>query len=78
MPIQARKQGSIKRIASKYIGARMMIQNILFLVASIAIAGLAWGIFQIFGIYTFTIMLVISIALLLSRIGKPKFKNKDK
>jgi len=55
-----------------------MIKNLLFLALCIIIAGLSWWVFQLFGMYTFTIMLVIAIALLLSRVGKPKFGSKDK
>jgi flagellar biogenesis protein FliO len=40
------------------------------------LAALAWGAFQIFGQYTFLIMLVIVIAALLARVGKPKFGSK--
>jgi hypothetical protein len=55
----------------------MMVKNILFLVICLVFFLISWGVFQLFGIYTFIIMQVITIALLLSRIGKPKF-GKDK
>ncbi len=55
-----------------------MIKNILFLIICIILAGLSWGVFQIFGMYTFTIMLVITIVSLLSGIKKPKFDGKEK
>lgn len=53
-----------------------MLKSILFLIGCIAITALVWGAFQIFGQYTFLIMLVISIASLFSRVGKPKFGGK--
>jgi len=55
-----------------------MIKNILFLIACMLIAGVSWGVFQVFGLYTFTIMLVITIVALLSGINKPKFGGKEK
>lgn len=55
----------------------MMLKNILFLLFCVAIAALAWGAFQIFGQYTFIIMLIITIAALLARVGKAKFGNKE-
>lgn len=54
----------------------MMLKNILFLMVCVVLAALAWGAFQIFGQYTFLIMLVIVIAALLARVGKPKFGSK--
>lgn len=54
----------------------MMRKNLLFLLASVALAVLAWGAFQVFGQYAFLIMLVITIAALLYRVGKPKFSKK--
>ncbi|WP_020159694.1 hypothetical protein [Methylobacter marinus] len=53
-----------------------MLKNILFLIACVVLAALAWGTFQIFGQYTFLIMLVITIAALLVKSGKPKFGGK--
>jgi flagellar biogenesis protein FliO len=53
-----------------------MLKNILFLMVCVVLAALAWGAFQIFGQYTFLIMLVIVIAALLARVGKPKFGSK--
>lgn len=50
-----------------------MKKNVLFLLMSIAFATLAWGVFRFLGLYTFLIMLVITIAALLYRAGKPKF-----
>ncbi len=55
-----------------------MIKNILILIACCAIVWLSLVFFETFGMYSFTIMLVIAITYLLSRIGKPKFGSKDK
>jgi hypothetical protein len=55
-----------------------MIKNLLFLITAIAIFGLSLLFFQTFGMYSFTIMLVIAIVYLLSRAGKPKFSSKDR
>lgn len=55
----------------------MMLKNILFLLLCVALAALVWGAFQIFGQYTFLIMLVITIAALLAKVGKAKFGNKE-
>lgn len=55
----------------------MMLKNILFLLVCVVLAALAWGAFQIFGQYTFLIMLVITIAVLLAKVGKAKFGNKE-
>ena len=52
-----------------------LLKNALFLLACVAIAVMAWGVFQIFGEYTFLIMLVIGIANLLYH-AKPKFGKK--
>jgi len=54
-----------------------MLKNILFLLACVALAVLAWGVFQVFGQYTFLIMLVITIAALLAKVGKPKFGGRS-
>lgn len=54
----------------------MMAKNILFLLACLVLVIMSWGVFQLFGLYTFLIMQVITIALLLSRAGKPKFGKK--
>jgi uncharacterized membrane protein YgaE (UPF0421/DUF939 family) len=53
-----------------------MKKNIAFLLACVVFAALAWGVFQVFGQYTFSIMLVITIALLLTKAGKAKFGGK--
>jgi hypothetical protein len=53
-----------------------MLKNILFLLACVVLAVLAWGAFQIFGQYTFLLMLVITIAALLAKAGKAKFGSK--
>lgn len=45
---------------------------------AIAIFALSLFFFQTFGMYSFTIFLVISIVYLLSRSGKPKFGRKNK
>lgn len=55
-----------------------MVKNLLFLLACVILTGLAWGAFQVFGHYTFLIMLVITLALSLFRLGKPKFGGKSK
>lgn len=55
-----------------------MIKNLLFVLVAFVIFGLSLFFFQTFEMYSFTIMLIIAIALLLSRVGKPKFGNKDK
>jgi hypothetical protein len=52
-----------------------LLKNALFLLACVAIAVMAWGVFQIFGEYTFLILLVIGIANLLYH-AKPKFGKK--
>ncbi len=54
-----------------------MIKNILFLIACTIIVGLSLVVFQIFGMYTFTIMIVITVVGLLKGV-KPKFGGKDK
>jgi len=54
-----------------------MIKNILFLIACTIIVGLSLVVFQIFGMYTFTIMIVITVVGLLTGV-KPKFGGKDK
>lgn len=54
----------------------MMLKNMLFLLACVALAAMAWGVFQVFGQYTFLIMLVITIAALLAKAGKPKFGSR--
>jgi predicted membrane channel-forming protein YqfA (hemolysin III family) len=53
-----------------------MLKNILFLIACVILAVLTWGAFQVFGKYTFLIMLVITIAGLLAKAGKAKFSKK--
>ena len=55
-----------------------MIKNILFLILCIAIFWVSLVFFQTFGIYSFTIMLVLVVVYLVSRIGKPKFGGKNK
>ena len=54
------------------------IKGILILIVCLIISALSLLFFQTFEMYSFTIMLIIAIALLLSRVGKPKFGNKDK
>lgn len=54
---------------------KSLLKNTLFLLVCVAIAVMAWGMFQIFGEYTFLIMLVIGIANLLYH-AKPKFGKK--
>jgi hypothetical protein len=53
-----------------------MKNNIYVLLACVVLVALAWGAFQLFGQYTFLIMLVIIIAALVSKVGKPKFGKK--
>jgi len=53
-----------------------MLKNILFLLACIVLVGLSWLAFQVFGQYTFIIMIVITIIGLIYKSGKPKFGNK--
>jgi len=52
-----------------------MMDNIKFLIICIVIAGLVWGGFQVFGMYTFSIMLVITFLGLIKGV-KPKFGKK--
>lgn len=54
-----------------------MLKSLFFLLACVVLVILAWGVFQIFGQYTFLIMLFITIAVLLARVGKPRFGNKE-
>lgn len=54
-----------------------MLKNIIFLLACMALTALAWGVFQVFGQYTFLVMLVITIAALLAKVGKPKFGGRE-
>jgi hypothetical protein len=54
-----------------------MLNNALFLLSCIVIAALAWGAFYVFGKYTFLIMLVITISVLIARVRKAKFSNKN-
>lgn len=54
-----------------------MLKNVLFLVACVVLVALAWGVFQIFGQYTFLIMLAITISALLVKVGKSKFSDKE-
>jgi hypothetical protein len=54
-----------------------MLKNILFLLACVVLAALAWGVFQVFGQYTFLIMLVITVAALLAKVSKAKFGNRE-
>lgn len=53
-----------------------MIRSVLFLLACIVCAGLAWGAFYIFGEYVFAAILTITLLVLLSNAGKPKFGSK--
>ena len=55
-----------------------MIKNLLFIILCVIITGLSLVFFRTFGMYSFTIMLVIAVVYLLSRVGKPKFGGKDK
>lgn len=63
-----------ERVAGE-LHVRMMKKNVLFLLTSIALATLAWGVFHFLGLYAFLDMLVITIAALLYRVGKPKFEK---
>ncbi|MFU2508843.1 MAG: hypothetical protein ACTH4U_12205 [Pseudoalteromonas prydzensis] len=53
-----------------------MLKNIFFIIACVFLVVLAWGIFQLFGKYAFLIMLLITVAVLIAKVGKPKFSNK--
>jgi len=52
------------------------MNNVLFLLLCIVLALLAWGAFQVLGNYAFLLMVVIVVALLVSKVGKPKFGPK--
>ncbi|HBO0859709.1 hypothetical protein KKY53_10680 [Pseudomonas aeruginosa] len=54
----------------------MMLKNILFLAACVAIVAAAWGLFYVLGNYAFLVMLVITVAALIAKVGKPKFGTK--
>lgn len=56
----------------------MMAKNALFLAACVVLAALAWVAFQLLGQYAFFAMLLVVIALLLKKAGKPKFDGKRK
>ena len=53
-----------------------MLKNILFIILCVVLVAIAFGAFQFLGNYAFLIMLIIVIALLLTKIGKPKFSKK--
>lgn len=53
-----------------------MKNNLIFLLACLALAAIAWGAFQLFGNYFFLLMMVIVVAVLIRKVGKPKFNSK--
>ena len=55
-----------------------MIKGILILILSIIIVYLSLVAFQVLGNYAFLLMIVITLAVLLSRIDKPRFGGKNK
>lgn len=54
----------------------MMLKNISFLLACVILAALALGAFQVLGQYAFLIMLVITIAVLLTKARNAKIEKK--
>ena len=54
-----------------------MVKNLLFLLGALALVLLWWGIFHVFGMYTFLGMLVFLLWYLMSDI-KPKFGRAKK
>lgn len=52
------------------------MNSLLFLLLCIVLAVLAWGAFQFLGQYAFLLMVVVVVALLVSKVGKPKFRQK--
>jgi len=52
------------------------MKNIIFLIVCVVLVVISWGVFQVLGQYAFTLMLVITIAVLLLRLKKSKFGNK--
>ena len=54
-----------------------MLKNISFLLACVLITGLAWGFLRFFGHYSFLIMSVITVALLVSRLKTARFGDKS-
>jgi len=52
-----------------------MLKNIILLVACIFLAATAWLVFQVFGQHTFSIMLLITAAIILKTVWV-KFKHK--
>jgi hypothetical protein len=55
---------------------RSMLNTIFYILVSAVFAALAWAIFHLLGNFAFPTLLVITIALLLPRIGRPKFAVK--
>jgi|GEM_PF-3564406 len=53
-----------------------MKKSIIFLLACAALAGLAFAAFHFLGHYAFLLMLVITIAGLIAKAGKPRFGKK--
>lgn len=49
------------------------MNSLLFLLLCVLLSILAWGVFQVLGNYAFLLMVVIVVALLVSKAGKPKF-----
>lgn len=53
-----------------------MGKKLLFVLACSGLTGLAFAAFQLLGQYAFLLMLVITIAVLIHRVGKSKFGKK--
>ncbi|WP_168188134.1 hypothetical protein [Hahella sp. CCB-MM4] len=49
-----------------------MVRSILFLLACVVLATASWKFFNVFGQKAFLIMLAVTIAALLVKVGKPK------
>ena len=53
-----------------------MVKNIKLLIGCIVVTALSWAVLHFLGQYAFLLMLVITVALLVSKVGKPKFGQK--
>jgi hypothetical protein len=56
----------------------MLLNNILFLLACVAFAAVAWMVFHLLGQYTFPMMLIITMLALLARVCRPKLRGKNR
>lgn len=54
-----------------------MLKSAIFLIICIALAALAWGAFQLLGNYAFLIMLVITVALLVSKARSARINKRS-